>query len=95
MIYLIIATIPGAIGGYLLQEQAASTFRSPQLIGVTLIVMGIILWLVDKLVTSGVCSVRCADRLAADRPLSGSCSHSRGIALWSDDDHEPRSPLRP
>ncbi|HMF88851.1 MAG TPA: undecaprenyl-diphosphate phosphatase [Gemmatimonadaceae bacterium] len=50
VIYLIIATIPGAIGGYLLQEQAASTFRSPQLIGVTLIVMGIILWLVDKLV---------------------------------------------
>ena len=50
VIYLILATIPGAIGGYLLQEQAASTFRSPQLIGVTLIVMGIILWLVDKLV---------------------------------------------
>jgi undecaprenyl-diphosphatase len=50
VIYLIIATIPGAIGGYFLQEQAASTFRSPQLIGVTLIVMGIILWLVDKLV---------------------------------------------
>lgn len=50
VIYLIIATIPGAIGGYLLQEQAASTFRSPQLIGVTLIVMGIVLWLVDKLV---------------------------------------------
>jgi undecaprenyl-diphosphatase len=50
VIYLIIATIPGAIGGYLLQSQAASTFRSPQLIGVTLIVMGIILWLVDKLV---------------------------------------------
>jgi undecaprenyl-diphosphatase len=50
VIYLIIATIPGAIGGYLLQAQAASTFRSPQLIGVTLIVMGIVLWLVDKLV---------------------------------------------
>jgi undecaprenyl-diphosphatase len=50
VIYLIIATIPGAIGGYLLQSQAASTFRSPQLIGVTLIAMGIVLWLVDKLV---------------------------------------------
>jgi undecaprenyl-diphosphatase len=50
VIYLIIATIPGAIGGYLLQAQAASTFRSPQLIGVTLIAMGIVLWLVDKLV---------------------------------------------
>jgi undecaprenyl-diphosphatase len=50
VIYLIIATIPGAIGGYSLQSQAASTFRSPQLIGVTLIAMGIVLWLVDKLV---------------------------------------------
>jgi undecaprenyl-diphosphatase len=50
VIYLIIATSPGAIGGYLLQSQAASTFRSPQLIGVTLIVMGVVLWLVDKLV---------------------------------------------
>ena len=50
VIYLIVATIPGAIGGYLLQSQAASTFRSPQLSGVTLIVMGIVLWLVDKLV---------------------------------------------
>lgn len=50
VVYLILATIPGAIGGFLLQEQAASSFRSPQLIGITLIVMGIVLWLVDKLV---------------------------------------------
>jgi undecaprenyl-diphosphatase len=50
VVYLILATIPGAIGGYLLQEQAASSFRDPQLIGITLIVMGIVLWLVDKLV---------------------------------------------
>lgn len=50
VVYLIIATIPGAIGGYLLQEQAATSFRSPQLIGITVIVVGIVLWLVDKLV---------------------------------------------
>ena len=50
MIYLIIATIPGAIGGYLLQSRAESAFRSPQLIAIALIVMGIVLWLVDKLV---------------------------------------------
>jgi undecaprenyl-diphosphatase len=50
VIYLIMATVPGAVGGYLLQDQAESTFRSPQLIGITLIVMGIVLWLVDKLV---------------------------------------------
>ncbi len=50
VIYLIIATIPGAIGGYLLQEQAATAFRSPQLIAIALIAMGVVLWLVDKLV---------------------------------------------
>jgi len=50
VIYLIIATIPGAIGGYLLQSRAESAFRSPQIIGVALIVMGLVLWLVDKLV---------------------------------------------
>jgi undecaprenyl-diphosphatase len=50
VIYLIIATIPGGIGGYLLQSRAESTFRSPELIAIALIAMGIILWLVDKLV---------------------------------------------
>jgi undecaprenyl-diphosphatase len=50
VVYLIIATIPGAIGGLLLQSRAESAFRSPQLIAIALIVMGILLWLVDKLV---------------------------------------------
>jgi undecaprenyl-diphosphatase len=50
VVYLIIATIPGAIGGLLLQSRAESAFRSPQLIAIALIVMGIILWLVDKAV---------------------------------------------
>jgi undecaprenyl-diphosphatase len=50
VVYLIIATIPGAIGGFLLQSRAESAFRSPQLIAIALITMGIILWLVDKLV---------------------------------------------
>jgi undecaprenyl-diphosphatase len=49
VVYLIIATIPGAIAGYLLQSRAESAFRSPQLIAIALIVMGIVLWLVDKL----------------------------------------------
>src|SRR5205085_3736379 len=50
VVYLIIATIPGAIGGYLLQHRAESAFRSPQIIAIALIVMGAVLWLVDKLV---------------------------------------------
>ncbi len=50
VIYLIIATIPGAIGGLVLQSKAESAFRSPQIIAIALIVLGVLLWLVDKLV---------------------------------------------
>ena len=48
VIFLIIATIPGGIAGILLSRYAESYFRSPTLIATTLIVMGIILWLVDR-----------------------------------------------
>ncbi len=47
-VYLVIATIPGGIGGLLLDKYAERTFRAPALIAVALIVMGIILWLVDR-----------------------------------------------
>lgn len=50
VLYLIIATIPGAIGGYLLQSPAESAFRNPQLIAIALMAMGVILWVVDKFV---------------------------------------------
>jgi undecaprenyl-diphosphatase len=48
VIYLIIATIPAAIGGVLLNEYAETTFRAPVLIASLLIVMGVILWWVDR-----------------------------------------------
>jgi undecaprenyl-diphosphatase len=48
VIFLIIATIPGAIAGLALEKYAESTFRDPRLIAVVLIVMGIVLWLVDR-----------------------------------------------
>lgn len=44
---LMIATIPGAIFGYLLESRAETVFRSPLLIAFTLSVVGIILYLVD------------------------------------------------
>jgi undecaprenyl-diphosphatase len=50
LVYLIIATIPGAIGGFILQSRAESAFRDPQIIAIALIVMGIVLWAVDKAV---------------------------------------------
>ena len=48
VIFLIIATIPGAIGGLLLEEKAETVFRAPALTAVALIVMGIILWAADR-----------------------------------------------
>lgn len=49
VIYLVIATIPGALAGLALEDHAESTFRDPVLIAIALIVMGVILWLVDRL----------------------------------------------
>lgn len=48
VVLLIIATIPGAIAGKLLEQKAETTFRSPVLIAVMLIVMGILLWIADR-----------------------------------------------
>ena len=48
VIFLIIATIPGAIGGLLLEKKAETVFRAPALTATALIVMGIVLWAVDK-----------------------------------------------
>jgi undecaprenyl-diphosphatase len=47
-VYLVIATIPGGIGGLLLNDYAETTFRSPLLIATTLAVMGVVLWAVDR-----------------------------------------------
>lgn len=48
VLFLIIATIPGAIGGLLLEKKAETVFRAPALTATALIVVGIILWVVDK-----------------------------------------------
>lgn len=48
VIYLVIATIPGALAGLALEDHAESTFRDPVLIALALMVMGVILWLVDR-----------------------------------------------
>lgn len=47
-IYVILATIPAAIGGALLQHLIEGAFRSPQLIAINLIWVGIVMWQVDK-----------------------------------------------
>jgi len=49
VLYLIVATIPGAIAGLLLEHKAETVFRSPALIAVVLIIMGTLLGLADWL----------------------------------------------
>jgi len=44
---LIVASVPGAIIGVLLEKQAETIFRSPVLIAVTLATLGLILWTAD------------------------------------------------
>ncbi len=48
VLFLILATIPGAVGGLLLEKKAETVFRAPALTATALIVVGIILWVVDK-----------------------------------------------
>jgi undecaprenyl-diphosphatase len=46
---LVVASVPGAIIGVLLEKQAETTFRSPILIATTLALMGIGLWVGDSI----------------------------------------------
>lgn len=57
VMFLVIATIPGAIAGLALESYADNAFRDPRLIALLLIVMGVLLWWVDK-------------AAAQDRPLA-------------------------
>lgn len=45
--YVLVATIPGAIFGKLLEQKAETVFRNPLLIAGTLSLAGILLWIVD------------------------------------------------
>ncbi|HVZ77864.1 MAG TPA: undecaprenyl-diphosphatase UppP [Gemmatimonadaceae bacterium] len=46
--FLVVATIPGAIAGLALEKQAESAFRAPALIAVAMMILGVILWGVDR-----------------------------------------------
>ncbi|AHF06663.1 undecaprenyl-diphosphatase UppP [Desulfitobacterium metallireducens] len=46
--YLVIATVPGALIGFILEDKAATVFRSPLLIGIMLIILGIVLYWADN-----------------------------------------------
>ncbi|MGI8617698.1 MAG: undecaprenyl-diphosphatase UppP [Gemmatimonadaceae bacterium] len=48
VVFLVLATIPAGIAGLLLEDAAETIFRSPALIATNLIVMGILLWAIDR-----------------------------------------------
>jgi undecaprenyl-diphosphatase len=48
VVFLVIATIPAGIAGLLLDEYAETIFRSPVIIATNLVVMGILLWAIDR-----------------------------------------------
>jgi undecaprenyl-diphosphatase len=47
--YLVVATIPGGLAGFLLEKKAETIFRTPTRIAILLGIMGIILYLADRL----------------------------------------------
>ena len=48
VIFLAIATVPAGIAGLLLEDAAETIFRNPTLIATNMVVMGTILWAVDR-----------------------------------------------
>ena len=58
LVFLVVATIPAAIAGLTVEDLAETTFRSPRLIAINLMLMGVVLWLVDRVARR-------------DRPLDG------------------------
>jgi undecaprenyl-diphosphatase len=48
LVFLVVATIPAAVVGLLVEDLAETTFRSPRLIAINLMIMGIVLWFVDR-----------------------------------------------
>jgi undecaprenyl-diphosphatase len=65
---LILASVPGAVIGLLLEKQAETIFRSPLLIASTMAVLGVVLWLVDRLFRS---RRKVSDLTTADALLIG------------------------
>lgn len=63
LVWVVIATVPGALAGYVLRDYVATMFRSPTLIAGALIMMGVILWVVDRVSaqTRGLSEMRWTD----------------------------------
>lgn len=50
---LVVASIPGAVFGLLLEHQAETVFRSPLLIAAAMALLGVVLWMLDRFMPQG------------------------------------------
>jgi undecaprenyl-diphosphatase len=48
LVYIVLATIPGAIAGKLLEDWAETAFRSPLLVAAMMAALGVVLWIADR-----------------------------------------------
>jgi undecaprenyl-diphosphatase len=48
LVYLALASMPGAVAGLLLEKWAETVFRSPALVATMMAMMGLVLWLADR-----------------------------------------------
>jgi undecaprenyl-diphosphatase len=53
LLYLALASVPGALAGLLLDEWAETVFRSPGLVALMMALMGAVLWAADRRAGSG------------------------------------------
>ena len=53
LVYLALATLPGAVAGLLLDEWAETAFRSPALVALMMALMGVVLWAADRRAGTG------------------------------------------
>src|SRR5687767_14716959 len=66
VLFLILATIPAVIGALLLGDLVETAFRHPRVTAIALIVLGLVLWFVDRVAARvrGLATMRWADALA-------------------------------
>jgi undecaprenyl-diphosphatase len=48
LLYLALASVPGALAGLLLDDWAETAFRSPGLVALMMALMGVVLWIADR-----------------------------------------------
>ncbi len=81
VLFLIIATIPAALGGVVLADYAETVFRHPRITAIALIGLGLLLWIVDRVASR----VRTLDTMR----------WSDALAIGGNDDGRSGAWLRP